>query len=515
MLPTGGCGRAVQLMLWALLVSLQGAAPTEPLLCAVQRGGGQEECWLLVDSGAGIHACPPSHAPWAPTVKSEVISARTASGAQVHHYGQKTVAYRFQDGSIGQITWEVMDVEKPVLSVGVLNAGGHEVTLARGNAVIRKGAKALRLVEHNEVFYLKAKALQLRHGAHVGLFPFEQGGASASSGPAAPAEEEQGSSEAVERVRPAADGQPAVAPPLPALVGEEEKRRHALTHYPFRSWCAVCVAAKAADPAHRHKPEGAPPTKPLLQADFFYMNRRAERERAVGITLVCVTTGATAGCGLPAKSKGIFVVEFLAAAIAEWGYLDLVLRTDNESSIVAIARAVKEHRKPHQTLLETIPKHSHASLGHAEECNRALEEGTRCIVVNLENHGKIVVSTDILFAWMIRHAAWLRHRFAVHATGRTSYRELKGRDYSGPIVEFGEVVWARDSSPATARAKAEPRWLKRVWLGKTESSEEHILAGAEGGPAFKARAVRRCPIGERFSKRLLDGVKCLPWSPVE
>ena len=123
---------------------------------------------------------------------------------------------------------------------------------------------------------MKARALQLQNGAHVGLFPFEQGGASASSGPAVSAE---AGSEAVERTRPAADGQPAVAPPLPALVGEEEKRRHALTHYPFRSWCAVCVAAKAADPAHRHKPEGAPPTKPLLQADFFYLNRRAEREK--------------------------------------------------------------------------------------------------------------------------------------------------------------------------------------------------------------------------------------------
>ena len=66
---------------------------------------------------------------------------------------------------------------------------------------------------------------------------------------------------------------------------------------------------------------------------------------------------------------------------------------------------MKEHRKPHQTLLETIPKHSHASLGHAEECNRALEEGTTCIVAILENHGKVVLSTDILFAWMIRHAA--------------------------------------------------------------------------------------------------------------
>ena len=70
--------------------------------------------------------------------------------------------------------------------------------------------------------------------------------------------------------------------------------------------------------------------------------------------------------------------------------------------------------------------------------------------------------TDAALSWAIRHAAWLRHRFAVHASGRTSYKALKGRDYSGPIVEFGEVVWARDSSPATGRAKMEVRWLRRI-----------------------------------------------------
>ena len=139
MLPSGGCGRAVQLMLWALLTSLQGAAPTEPLLCAVQRGGSQEEVWLLVDSGAGIHACPPSHAPWAPTVKSKPVTARTASGEKVRHYGQKTVAYRFHDGTVGEITYEVMDVNKLVLSVSGLTDQGMTAVFAPQDAYLQNG----------------------------------------------------------------------------------------------------------------------------------------------------------------------------------------------------------------------------------------------------------------------------------------------------------------------------------------------------------------------------------------
>ena len=99
----------------------------------------------------------------------------------------------------------------------------------------------------------------------------------------------------------------------------------------------------------------------------------------------------------------------------------------------------------------------------------------------------------MLTYWAIRHAAWLRHRYAVHASGRTSYQLIKGRNYSGELVEFGECVWAKDPSPATGKAKLETKWLKRPFLGKTESSDEAILAGFEGGPAWTARGLRRCP----------------------
>ena len=159
--------------LLTLLVHLCGASEEVPIFGLPRSPEGSGEVWLLVDSGAGIHACPRSHAPWVPTVASDSVPARTASGAPVKHLGQKTVAYRFEDGSVGRITYEVMEVEKPVLSVGVLNASGHVVSLESGKAEIRKGARALRLLEHNAVFYLKARALSLSEGEAVGLFPYE------------------------------------------------------------------------------------------------------------------------------------------------------------------------------------------------------------------------------------------------------------------------------------------------------------------------------------------------------
>ena len=97
---------------------------------------------MLADSGAGLHACPASHAPWIPVrQKPGAVAARTASGAPVKHLGFKTVAYRFEDGSVCKITFQVMEVEKPVLSVGHLNSTGHSVVLEPGRAEIRKNSE--------------------------------------------------------------------------------------------------------------------------------------------------------------------------------------------------------------------------------------------------------------------------------------------------------------------------------------------------------------------------------------
>ena len=67
--------------------------------------------------------------------------ARTATGSPVKHLGFRTVAYRFADGTVGKITFQVMEVEKPVLSVGRLNESGHTVVLEPGRPEIRKDAE--------------------------------------------------------------------------------------------------------------------------------------------------------------------------------------------------------------------------------------------------------------------------------------------------------------------------------------------------------------------------------------
>ena len=84
-------------------------------------------------------------------------------------------------------------------------------------------------------------------------------------------------------------------------------------------------------------------------------------------------TGSIVATGLPAKSRGVYVVQFLCASIDDWGYVEVTIRSDQEPAIHNILEAVKRTRGA-RTLLEKSPRYSHASLGHAEQGNQAVEK---------------------------------------------------------------------------------------------------------------------------------------------
>ena len=62
------------------------------------------------------------------------------------------------------------------------------------------------------------------------------------------------------------------------------------------------------------------------------------------------------------------------------------------------------------------------------------------------------------------------------------------KDYHGEVAKFSELVWFR--IPAKQPKLAEQ--LREVhWVGKSERSDEHVLAIR--GSTYSARAIRRKP----------------------
>ena len=83
---------------------------------------------------------------------------------------------------------------------------------------------------------------------------------------------------------------------------------------------------------------------------------------------------------------------------------------------------------------------------------------------------------DNYFPWVVRRASWLITRFLVKVDGKTPYERLRGRDFKGEIVEQFEVVHYKLED----KGKADPQTAVGVWLGKTLSSDEHVLGTPEG-----------------------------------
>ena len=94
----------------------------------------------------------------------------------------------------------------------------------------------------------------------------------------------------------------------------------------------------------------------------------------------------------------------------------------------------------------------------------------------------------------------------MHPNGKTSYEILKGKPYRGELVEFGEVVWARDLASAS---KLEARWIPGVWVGKADLSDEHLIATR--GQTKLVRSIRRRPEAERFSLEEVNSFAGMPW----
>ena len=83
-----------------------------------------EEHELMIDSGCFGHVFPPWFAPQFPMVSSTNVEAVAANNVALQHYGQKVVDGHVMTNSgrriLIQITFDVMNVRKPFLSISAL-----------------------------------------------------------------------------------------------------------------------------------------------------------------------------------------------------------------------------------------------------------------------------------------------------------------------------------------------------------------------------------------------------------
>ena len=87
-----------------------------------------EEHELMIDSGCFGHVCPHWFAPQFPMVSSTDVEAVAANNVALQHFGQKVIYGHVMTNSgrriLIQITFDVMNVRKPLLSTSALKHRG-------------------------------------------------------------------------------------------------------------------------------------------------------------------------------------------------------------------------------------------------------------------------------------------------------------------------------------------------------------------------------------------------------
>ena len=173
-------------------------------------------------------------------------------------------------------------------------------------------------------------------------------------------------------------------------------------------------------------------------------------------------------------------------------YEGVEIKTDGEPSIVEIARV--QARRDKTTTLAQTRVGGHQEIGEVERANGTEQAQLRAYYLDVQERVKVRVIPGIqLFPWTSRHSVWTVVRYqSDQRTTQTPYERTRGCRYESALVPFGEVVMAKIADADKMRAgKLDSAWVKAVWVGRVDNSNEHLLLTTKG--CIRSRVVRRIP----------------------
>ena len=152
----------------------------------------------------------------------------------------------------------------------------------------------------------------------------------------------------------------------PKLPTQAEIDEHNLTHLPFRNWCRHCVRGKGRSADHRV--DARPDGMAEVHMDYCFMNSSSGEVKHTILVAREKFTRMTLATEVPMKGASVeFPARRVLAFIKELGMetTPLVLKSDQEPSIMAVIRNMMEKRKA-QTFKEHSPVEASQSNGVVE-----------------------------------------------------------------------------------------------------------------------------------------------------
>ena len=229
------------------------------------------------------------------------------------------------------------------------------------------------------------------------------------------------------------------APPLPEPPSEALQDLHRLTHTPYQPWCESCVAHRARADRHPHDFSSKEGSCPTVSFDYFYTKAGEDSQDpdALVALVLCDSKTGYLWC-VPMNSKNQFDLA-TKEVIAFWqtlGYSDVMLRCDNEPTVLQLQRLVVQARQQMglrtQACTPSAYQHGNALAENAIQRIRGLAGS---IMHGLQlKLAATVSSSHALWSWCMRHAV-NPHQ------GLTAYEVVYGKAYNGQVCEYGEPVF--------------------------------------------------------------------------
>ena len=164
---------------------------------------------------------------------------------------------------------------------------------------------------------------------------------------------------------------PRVARNVNTPTAQELDEHLASGHAVHRSWCGHCMRARATFARHQPVPRDEESEDPIISMDYFFYGEK-EGETA-NLQVKDQRSKMTWATTVPVKANHLFAVNFVLSCLNETGYRRVILKSDNEPSIIALKREVKTAAKDIEIVLTEAPTGDHYANGSIEVAVRYKE----------------------------------------------------------------------------------------------------------------------------------------------
>ena len=264
------------------------------------------------------------------------------------------------------------------------------------------------------------------------------------------------------------------------------------------SRCRQCVASKGRAHAHSSREEGELP-EIGIDCGFF------GRDREDVLPILCLrcrnsSTGCVGATDVDRKGASDYASSFLTALIKSLGFKRILVRSDNERSLLSLTERVMDNLTGVELVQMTSPEGDHAANGLAEVGVREIKAQTRILRSQLEQRlGSRIDEKDPLMSWIPRHAANCVSRYKLMDDGRTPDQRRCGKTWKRP-VPVGEN---------NAMRGGDQRMQRGVYVGHHERSGAAIFLTPDG--VKRGTRIARMMEHERWDRVFSATCVGVPW----